>query len=999
MSYRFAISWVVCLGVVWVFWAGHTQAVAQQTAIPLSSATERVAVTAFAAFFADSTGRLTIEDVRQRPFAVPSDGHFLLTEAPATHWLRLEVVNTMSLPATWMLTVRARGLHHVQFYRTARDSSIVGEVMGLGVRDSLGTRHVRPTFGVALTPDDTTRFYLRLETARATSVALTMTPAAVHEATYKNRRYRLGLFLGITLGLFFYNLFLYLSVRLRDYLYYILYLGSSILYVALYDGVLYELTMLPFSPIWTEVLPVFLILNITFWMVQFARHFLRLAQRAPRWDAAIRYVLYGLVLCIPLSIFPIFEDILYVVGLVFGGIILGLSVQAIRASFRPARFFVASFLAFMLGHSFELFGFYGLISFDFSGPGLLAFTLRYVFSFYGGVTMEMILLSLALADLINESRREKEIAQAEALRHEQASNRLKDQYTARLQDEVTLKTAEIAEQNQRLAEQAKRLKELDAAKSRFFANVSHELRTPLTLTIGPLEDLIAGKRGSLSSTVQADVDLALRNSRRQLRLVNQILDVAKLEAGEMYMKAAQHDLNAFVERLTLAFAPFSDRKRITFTFAPSAASLLVYFDSDQFEKVLTNLLSNAFKFTPEGGAIYCGVREDPPDESAPLGWATVEIRDTGPGISPEQQAHIFERFYQTDESMRNRQIGTGIGLALVKELVDLHQGRITVESQPGFGATFTVSLRQGHDHLHDGIASVLEPFERSVISGFVLESSPVRDPRPASLEAIDEDQTTVLVVDDNADIRAFVRRHLEPTYRVVEAENGQDGLVITQKLLPDLVLSDVMMPELDGYGLCRALKADPDFAFIPIILLTARAEQTDKIAGLQEGADDYITKPFHADELLARIDNLIASRKRLWERVEQVSLQKTAAMPPSSVPITSADEAFLAQLQAVLDTHLSDSTFDVNRLATEVGLSRTSLYRRLDALLSVSPNALLLQARLERAAQLLAADAGLVSEVTYAVGFKSVTHFSRRFREHFGVAPSRYRTSIDAQKG
>lgn len=811
------LTWCVVLSV----FAGRLDAQTQQRPLALSSNWERVSATTFTALFSDSTATLPLESIREQPFVAPPDGRIVLAEPSAAHWLRLDVVNTTNLPETWALSVRASGLHHVRLHRTARDSSIAEETMGRGIRDSLALRHAQPTFWIALTPDDTTQLYLRLQTAQPTSAALTLTPAAIHEATYKSRRYRLGLFLGITLGLFFYNLFLYLSVRLRDYLYYILYLGSSILYVALYDGVLYELTTLPFSPIWTELLPVFLILNITIWMIQFARHFLRLAQWAPRWDAGIRYVLYSLVLCAPLSVFPVFEDILYAVGLLFGGIVLGLSVQALRANFRPARFFAASFLAFMLGHSFELLQFYGIISFDFSGSGLLTFTLRYVFSFYGGVTMEMILLSLALADLINENRREKEIAQAEALRHEQANHRLKDQYTARLQDEVTLKTAEIAEQNQRLPQQAERLKELDAAKSRFFANVSHELRTPLTLTIGPLEDLMAGRRGPLPSTAQADVDLALHNSRRQLRLVNQILDVAKLEAGEMHMQAAQHDLNAFVERLMLAFAPFSDRKRITFTFAPSAAPLLVYFDSDQFEKVLTNLLSNAFKFTPEGGAIYCGVREDPHDESAPTGWATVEIRDTGPGISPEQQAHIFERFYQTDESMRNRQIGTGIGLALVKELVDLHQGHITVESQPGFGATFTVSLRLGRAHLHDVRAPAPESFNPSPIEGFVREGDPVPDPQLASPETSDEDQTTILVVDDNADIRAFVRRHLEPTYRVVEAENGQQGLATTQEVLPDLVLSDVMMPELDGYGLCRALKADADLAFIPVILLTA----------------------------------------------------------------------------------------------------------------------------------------------------------------------------------
>ena len=568
--------------------------------------------------------------------------------------------------------------------------------------------------------------------------------------------------------------------------------------------------------------------------------------------------------------------------------------------------------------------------------------------------------------------------------------RRKDRYNEQLRQEVAERTAEVARQNRQLAVQAEKLRALDEAKSRFFANLSHEFRTPLTLTIGPLEDLLAGKRGPLNAETQTDLALALRNSRRQLRLINQLLDVSKLEASEMKLQASRHDLNGFLSHLTLAFTPLAEHKRITFTVDLPGDPVLLYFDPDQLEKVFANLLSNAFKFTPAGGTIYCGLRPGPhtEDDEQP-GQVAVVVRDNGPGILPDQLPHIFERFYQTDESTQSRQAGTGIGLALVNELVALHGGEISVESQPGFGTTFTVRLLLGRDHLQETeiVARPAPRTAQAMETGASFEEAGLEAPAGAPLEA--DDVTTVLVVDDNTDIRRYVRQHLETRYRVVEAADGHEGLDLARAVLPDLVLSDVMMPRMDGYELCQAIKQDPDLAFIPVILLTARVETEAKIEGLREGADDYITKPFNADELVARVDNLIASR-RLRARIEEARPAATTTLHADAIEVASADDVFLKQVRTTVEAHIDDSDFNVEQLAAAVGVGRTSLYRRLGALANASPNAVILQIRLERAAQLLAGQAGLVSEVAYAVGFKSVAHFSKRFRDHYGVPPSRY---------
>jgi signal transduction histidine kinase/ligand-binding sensor domain-containing protein/DNA-binding response OmpR family regulator len=531
---------------------------------------------------------------------------------------------------------------------------------------------------------------------------------------------------------------------------------------------------------------------------------------------------------------------------------------------------------------------------------------------------------------------------------------------------------------------AERFRELDRARSRFFANVSHEFRTPLTLTLGPLDDLRAGFHGPLAPAMTEQVELARRNAGRVLELIDQLLEVARLEVGSTPLRARRTELGDFVARLGEAFRPLAERRSIALVLEMPEEPLAVFADPAHLERILANLLSNAFKFTQSGGTVRLTL------EAAPPG-ARIAVHDDGPGITAADLPHVFDRFYRGNEATGRHQPGTGIGLALASELVALHGGTLEVESEEGSGSTFTVSLLLGREHLapeqviDDGSPGDWSP--RLPLLSTPVEELPEAHASDSAHEDVPEDMTTVLVVEDNAELRAFIRMHLQGRFRVVEAADGLQGLELARRVLPDLVLSDVMMPGLDGYALCRALKEDPDTDFIPVILLTARAATEDRMAGLREAADAYLTKPFQMEELTTQIDNLIALRRRLRERFAA----KVVRMHPAPVEVASSDTKFLDQVRSVIEIRLVDEDFGIEELARLVAHSRGHLHRRLKEIADESPSDLLRRMRLERAAQLLESGAGSVSEIAYGVGFKSVAHFSNRFQDHFGVRPSAYR--------
>ncbi len=536
--------------------------------------------------------------------------------------------------------------------------------------------------------------------------------------------------------------------------------------------------------------------------------------------------------------------------------------------------------------------------------------------------------------------------------------------------------------------EAEKMKELDHLKSRFFANISHEFRTPLTLILGPLEQLHAEQfKGNLKEVYA----MMLRNGQRLLRLINQLLDLARLEAGRMSLQARPENIVSFIKGLVLSFASAAERKRIALSISAEEENIVVYFDRDKLEKIVSNLLSNALKFTPEGGRVSIQLsvtsEQSPPKQLITDDWLLITIKDTGPGIPADQLDKVFDRFYQVDASHTREHEGTGIGLALTKELVELHHGEILVESEAGRGTRFILRLPLGKEHLRP--EEVAGDQARGKEQGAIERDFDFPSIRPSTDPSIQEpatsDETIVLIVEDNRDVRQYIRQYLEPAFKVIEAVDGMDGVQKALDLIPDLIISDVMMPKRDGNELCSILKTDEKTSHVPIIMLTAKADSESKVHGLETGADDYLIKPFDSKELLARVHNLIKQRRQLRER-----FSREIVLKPQDIAITPKDEVFLNKVKAVVEKHLDDENFEVEEWGREVGMSRSQLHRKLRALTDQTPSQFIRSMRLARAVELLKQDAGTVAEIAYQVGFGSQAYFTKCFHEQFGCSPKEY---------
>ena len=527
-----------------------------------------------------------------------------------------------------------------------------------------------------------------------------------------------------------------------------------------------------------------------------------------------------------------------------------------------------------------------------------------------------------------------------------------------LQQVVDVRTSEVRAK-------VDELKQQQELKDRFFANVSHEFRTPLTLTIEPLDELIRSHGKDLDDEGKGLTEIALRNARKMLALIGQVLDINRLDADRLRLVIAEYDLSDLVRRLAQRFQPWIQRQNQTLLLHNADDPLVLWFDPDQMDRIISNLLSNAIKYSGTGSEIKISLESNGDH-------VDIVVSDNGPGIPADQHEKVFERYFQGESSSEHVWPGTGIGLALVRELTDLHHGSINLETSQG-GATFRLRFLRENGHF--------DPAELN------RDSVPARSERPGLIEHPDEkinaldgeDVTTILVVDDNAELRHFLSLRLATRYRVLEAENGREGLELAISKLPDLVISDVMMPQMTGVELARELSAHPDTATIPLILLTARSTKRDTVEGLEAGADDYLTKPFDTSELIARVAGLIASRK----------LVRVSALAEFQAnPVEPKVHKFISRLDQVILEHLNDSELSINRLAELLAMDRSSLYRKCQGHCKVSPVVYLRQQRMKVAARLLKEKQMSVSEVAYATGFESISYFSRVFRGEYKTTPS-----------
>ncbi len=524
---------------------------------------------------------------------------------------------------------------------------------------------------------------------------------------------------------------------------------------------------------------------------------------------------------------------------------------------------------------------------------------------------------------------------------------------------------------------AKKLHEFDMMKLRFFTNVSHEIRTPLTLILGPLEKL--RNKQVADNQVQPMLDIMHRNAKQLNQLINQILDFRKLETGNLKLELTDGELVGFLKGIKIQFDHLAKEKEIVYEFNSVVDKVLCKFDPDMVEKILTNLLSNAFKFTGKGGKISMNLslvfdnrngKTFAPDMES----RTVEIsvKDTGRGIPAANLDKIFNRFFMTGE--KSDPPGTGIGLALVRELVKLHNGTIEVASKPGRGSKFTVRLPL--------IETNFEEEARTPAGMTGNTPAPVAEQleHPMAFQ-----QKIMLIIEDNPDVRLFIRHHFDNSYQVLEAADGTEGWNLAVKNIPNIILCDVLMPRMDGYELVKRLKNEEKTSHIPVILLTALASKEHELEGLTSGADDYITKPFDLAILQTKIENILAIRQSLKEKYSgEILLQ------PKNVLITPPDERFLRRAIEIVENNMADPDLDIEKFASGVGVSRMQLYRKLNALTDMTVKEFIRDIRLKRAAQLLRQKNQNVSEIAFEVGFRDLSHFRKCFRQKYGVSASEY---------
>lgn len=584
---------------------------------------------------------------------------------------------------------------------------------------------------------------------------------------------------------------------------------------------------------------------------------------------------------------------------------------------------------------------------------------------------------------INKAFRELTDSHEELLREYE---KLED-YKNNLELKVDERTAELKKAHDKLSETIKLLKEAQQAQNRFFTNISHEFRTPLTLIIGPAKQLI---ESTDDEKTIGELKLIHKNAKRVLTLINQLLDLSKIESGEMKLLASPQNIIPLLKAFLQSFSSYAETKRITLKFDSFNEEVIVFIDKDKIEKIITNLLSNAIKFTPEGGQVELTVAGDNK-------YITIQIRDTGIGIPEEEIPKIFDRFYQVDGTHTREQQGTGIGLALTKELIDLHKAQINVESIVRKGTTIRVILPLGKEYLdpdqicqqtenESGISIPIENFQPEVSL-----TNPVHDPLffNSQLFSVLPDENlnrpVLLIIEDNVDVRNYVKNILGHNYRILEAADGVEGWTKSSECLPDLIISDIMMPKMDGFSLCSRLKNDERTSHVPVILLTAKAGIQDKIEGLETGADDYIMKPFEAEELKVRIKNLIEQRKRIHEH-----FRKHGLFEIETNNITPVDQIFLQRTAAIINENIADPSFGVETLANKMAVSRSLLLKKLESLVGESPNDLIKRTRLNKAAKLIENKFGNILEIALEVGYNNPSYFAECFKKQFGISPSQY---------
>ncbi len=736
------------------------------------------------------------------------------------------------------------------------------------------------------------------------------------------------LFMGAVFALMIYHLMLFTTTSGKAYLFFCLYMASIILHTLDYNGLLSEVLIFN-TPALRPYFKALADNGISIFYMLLFRVFLDTQQQYPGWDKWIRLTIKGLVAYLVITILWIMS----------GGNLLHIMIGNIIASFIPILLIVtmartlihkggSAAMYFLTGTGFLVLG--NVINTVFLGYGLDEPTLFGVLDrvqfIQAGAFLQVIFFSVGLGI----RHRETELQRHEATR-------------------------------------------LNEVKSQFIANLSHEFRTPLTLIINPISYLLESR---LEQDVRESLQLVQRHASRLLVLINQLLDLSKLEAGQVHLRVEEMDLVPYLRLQIASFQSLAQSKKIDIQYHPEMDTCMAWADPDKIEKVVNNLLHNAIKFTPDGGRIRIGLQQGNYK-------IRIIITDSGPGIPKSALPHIFDRFYQVNSDLGGKPAGAGIGLAFSQELMIMHQGDIRVTQTGKSGTTFQISLLLGKAHFQAAEFAEEPNLRVTQTQDFGYSHSEKPNAEPAETNQL---PPQILIIEDNQDLRQHLIQIIQPQFRVIEAPNGELGCELATEILPDLIISDVMMPGMDGFALCKKLKQDERTSHIPIILLTARANQQDKIQGLSTGADDYIVKPFDFQELLARVHNLIEQRKKL-QAFHNKWIGPNEIVKSDQLP---RDLTFMNQIKQIMQDHFHDPEFNVEQFAELAVINRRQLNRKARALFGQAPSDLIREYRLKKAALMLVEGTGNVTEVCYAVGFNNPGHFSRLFKDAFGMLPSDY---------
>jgi signal transduction histidine kinase/ligand-binding sensor domain-containing protein/AraC-like DNA-binding protein len=546
----------------------------------------------------------------------------------------------------------------------------------------------------------------------------------------------------------------------------------------------------------------------------------------------------------------------------------------------------------------------------------------------------------------------------------------------KLEDEVKQRTTELEVKN-------KQILELDRLKTRFFTEISHEIRTPLSLISGPIENLIREYDKIDEEKRIRWMEMIRRNSRRLLKLVNQLLDISRLDAGKMKITLIESDVLNSLRILAHEYLSLAESRKIRYRIDIPPSGFITLFDMDKTEKILSNLLSNAFKFTPAFGAVSCHISILKKADSKTSAILNISVRDTGIGIGSDNIEKIFDRFYRIEGQWEKDGTGTGIGLSLTNEFVNLLHGTIKVSSEPGLGSLFEVELPLGKDHLKSDEYIILDIREGDPDNNNLLHEQYFATEEKELIQG--EKELSVLIIEDNSDLRKYLGDNLSQDYHVHNADNGKTGLASAVSKIPDIIITDRILPDMDGLEVCSILKNDERTSHIPVIMCTAKTTLEEKIEGLKSGADEYIFKPFDIKELKVRISNLIVSREKLRMKYGMLTgLEFTDKLS------MSMDDNFMARVATIITENIRDFDFDVGALQEKTGMSRVHLYRKIKAITGLSPSALIRNFRMKNAAELIKMKSMSLTKIALNVGFTNPSYFSKCFRDYYGVSPKEY---------